>query len=180
MSEALQALVDSMSVRFKTARVDKMSLNIRIQWNAGTACVSECVLKTLACRGLRVGPSKACTGGKIEVAIGNSSWEQQKAMTARDVTGFYAFFCAMKSGNFVRDSTFWGDFLPELHRKPPPERRKRVHWRKFKTSSRDGAPNCRFLSLVIVKRVLNFAVPKFVMTFRERLGKCAAKLAARL
>ena len=31
----------------------------RIQWNAGTACVSECVLKTLACRGLRVGPSNA-------------------------------------------------------------------------------------------------------------------------
>ena len=35
-----------------------MPLNIRIQWNVGTACVSECVLKTLACRGLRVGPSK--------------------------------------------------------------------------------------------------------------------------
>ena len=47
-----------MSVRFKNARVEKVPLNIRIQWNAGTACVSECVLKTLACRGLRVGPSK--------------------------------------------------------------------------------------------------------------------------
>ena len=35
-----------------------MPLNIRIQWNAGTACVSECVLKTPACRGLLVGPSK--------------------------------------------------------------------------------------------------------------------------
>ena len=35
-----------------------MLLDIRIQWNAGTACVSECVLKTLACRGLCVGPSK--------------------------------------------------------------------------------------------------------------------------
>ena len=35
-----------------------MPSNIRIQWNAGTACVSECVLKTLACRGLRVDPSK--------------------------------------------------------------------------------------------------------------------------
>ena len=35
-----------------------MPLNIRIQWNAGTARVSECVLKTLACRGLRVGHSK--------------------------------------------------------------------------------------------------------------------------
>ena len=51
-------MVDSVSVRFKKARVEKVPLNIRIQWNAGTACVSECVLKTLACRGLRVGPSK--------------------------------------------------------------------------------------------------------------------------
>ena len=32
--------------------------NIRIQWNAGTGCVSECVPKTPACRGLRVCPSK--------------------------------------------------------------------------------------------------------------------------
>ena len=48
-----------MSVRFKNARVEKIRLNIRIQWNAGTACVSECVLKTLACRSSRVGPSKA-------------------------------------------------------------------------------------------------------------------------
>ena len=47
-----------MSVRLKNARVEKMPVNIRIQWNAGTACVSECVLKTLACRGLRVSPSK--------------------------------------------------------------------------------------------------------------------------
>ena len=51
-------MADSASVRFKNARVKKLPLNIRIQWNAGTACVSERVLKTLACRGLRVGPSK--------------------------------------------------------------------------------------------------------------------------
>ena len=44
-------MVDSVSVRFKNARVEKMPLNIRRQWNAGTAVVSECVLKTLACRG---------------------------------------------------------------------------------------------------------------------------------
>ena len=43
---------------FQNARVEKMPLKIRIQWNAGTACMSECVLKKLACRGLRVGPSK--------------------------------------------------------------------------------------------------------------------------
>ena len=47
-------------------RVEKMSLNIRMQWNAGTACVSECVLKTLACRGLRVGPSKFQAKASIE------------------------------------------------------------------------------------------------------------------
>ena len=37
-----------------------MPLNIRIQWNAGTACVSECVLKTLWRVGVcvSVGPSK--------------------------------------------------------------------------------------------------------------------------
>ena len=51
-------MVDSVSVRFKNARVEKVPLNVRIQRRAGTACVSECMLKTLACRGLRVGPSK--------------------------------------------------------------------------------------------------------------------------
>ena len=52
-------MVDSVSVRFRNASVSKkMPLNIRTQWNAGTACVSDCVLKTPACRGLRVGPSK--------------------------------------------------------------------------------------------------------------------------
>ena len=41
-------------MRFKSPSVSKkMHLNIRLQWNAGTVCVSECVLKTLACRGLR-------------------------------------------------------------------------------------------------------------------------------
>ena len=37
--------------------MDIWAFLIRIQWNAGTACVSECMLETLACRGLRVGPS---------------------------------------------------------------------------------------------------------------------------
>ena len=36
---------------------DLNDLNICIQWNVGTACVSECMLKTLACRGFRVSPS---------------------------------------------------------------------------------------------------------------------------
>ena len=54
----LSAVVDSVSVRCKNARVEKMPLNIRRHWNAGTACVSECVPKALACQGLRVGPSR--------------------------------------------------------------------------------------------------------------------------
>ena len=44
----------------------RMPLNIRIQWNAGTACVSECVLKTLASRGLRVGPSKTLRAQRLK------------------------------------------------------------------------------------------------------------------
>ena len=57
-------MVDSVSVRLKNARVENMPVNIRIQWNAGTACVSECVLKTLAFWGLRVGPFKILSGTK--------------------------------------------------------------------------------------------------------------------
>ena len=70
--DLFSAMVDSVSVRFKNARVKKMLLNIRIQWNAGTACVSECVLKTLACRGLRVGPSKrtAISPSAIKIPAG--------------------------------------------------------------------------------------------------------------
>ena len=36
---------------FKNACVEKKPLNIRLQWNAGTARVSECMLKMLACQG---------------------------------------------------------------------------------------------------------------------------------
>ena len=45
-----------------------MPLNIRIQRNAGTACVSECVLETLACRGLCVGVS-ALLKGLLEATV---------------------------------------------------------------------------------------------------------------
>ena len=62
-------MVDSVSVRFKNARVEKMPLDIRIQWNAGTARVSEWVFQTLACRGLRGGPSK------VHLPWGVELWE---------------------------------------------------------------------------------------------------------
>ena len=46
-----------MSVRFKNARrVEKMPLNIRIQLNAGTACVLECVLKNASVSGFACRP----------------------------------------------------------------------------------------------------------------------------
>ena len=52
-------MVDSVSVRLKTLACRKNAFKYSYsQWNAGTARVSECVLKTLACRGLHVGPSK--------------------------------------------------------------------------------------------------------------------------
>ena len=51
-------MVDSVSVRLKTLACRKNAFkHSYLQWNAGTACVSECRLKTLACQGLCVGPS---------------------------------------------------------------------------------------------------------------------------
>ena len=45
---------------FKNAFVESMPLkhSYEVKSSAGTACESECVLTTLVCRGLRVGPSK--------------------------------------------------------------------------------------------------------------------------
>ena len=55
----LQALVDSVSVRFKKLACRKVSFNIHMQSDEGNACVSaECVLKTLMCPDLGVGSSK--------------------------------------------------------------------------------------------------------------------------
>ena len=50
-------MVENARLKNGHARVEKMPLHIRIQWNAVTACVSERVLETLAW-GLRVGPPK--------------------------------------------------------------------------------------------------------------------------
>ena len=72
MSEASFALVDSaspVSVRFKNARVKNMPLTICMQWNAGTACVSECVLKTLACRGFKA-PGRGGMGSLLKIEAG--------------------------------------------------------------------------------------------------------------
>ena len=48
-------------------------------------------------------------------------------MIARDVTGFYAFFYARRSGHFLH---IWGDFLTKLQ-KPWRLKGENIHWRKF-------------------------------------------------
>ena len=55
-----EVMGDSVSVRFKKARVEKMPLNIRVQWNAGTACVSECVLENASAPGFACRPLLIC------------------------------------------------------------------------------------------------------------------------
>ena len=85
--------------------------------------------------------------------------ETEKTMTATDVTGFYAFFSAFfsaqKSGKFLH---IWGDFLTKLLRNL--EKREKTHRRKLQKSSGDGALK-RFLSLVVVERVLTKERPEF-------------------
>ena len=55
-------------------------------------------------------------------------------------------------GNRAIFSTFWGDFLAELHIEPgekgkyPLKKIQTIQWRNFR--------NCRFLSLVVIERVL--------------------------
>ena len=63
-------------------------------------------------------------------------------------------------GNGVLFSTICGDSLTKLHRKPG-EKGQISDWRKFKKNPVEMAPcNCRFLSLVVVERVLNYQVRK--------------------
>ena len=81
-------MVDSVSVRFKKRACRKNAFkHNRIQWNAGTACVSECVLKTLACRGLRVGPSKiTCKEfGYASYCLAKLQLQLQKSETQNDL-----------------------------------------------------------------------------------------------
>ena len=73
----------------------------------------------------------------------------KKTMTATDVTGFYALFSARKSGNFLY---ILGLFL-KLHSKPREKGKNPLE--KIQKNPVETAPrNCRFLSLVVVERVL--------------------------
>ena len=60
----------------------------------------------------------------------------KKPVTARDVTGFYALFSARKSGDFLH---VLGCFSYQIAHKIL-EKQGKIHWRKFKKSSGDGAP----------------------------------------
>ena len=85
------------------------------------------------------------------LGIGATKRGTEKTMTARDVTGFYAFFSAWKSGNFPPH--FGGISL--LKCTVSLETRGKIHWRKFiQKSSGDFDRNHKFLSLVVVQSVL--------------------------
>ena len=60
-----------------------------------------------------------------------SSFRTKKTVTARDLTGFYAFFSTRKSGKFFH---IFGGFLTKSHSRPG-KNRKKIHWRKFKKKS---------------------------------------------
>ena len=69
-------------------------------------------------------------------------------MIARDVTGFYAFFSAWRSGHF---STFWGDFLTKLQKLWRQRRKNPLEKIQKKKSSGDSTPKLQMnLSLVVV------------------------------
>ena len=81
------------------------------------------------------------------------SWDGKKAMTARDVTGFYAFFSARQSGNFL--THFGAVYL--LNCTANLEKKDKNPLEKTQKNSMETAPRkCRFLSLVVVDRALSF------------------------
>ena len=80
-------------------------------------------------------------------------------MTARDVTGFYANFSARESGNFLH--ILGGVFFTELHIKPG-EKGQTCTGENSKNPVETAGRNRRFLSLVVVKRVLINMVSGFL------------------
>ena len=74
-------------------------------------------------------------------------------MTARDMTGFYAF---SPPGSRAIFSTFGGDFLTKLHTQPGQKGNKSTG-ENSKNPVETAPRNCRFLSLVVVERALILA-----------------------
>ena len=83
--------------------------------------------------------------------------QDQKTMTATDVTGFYAVFLRPEIGQFSPHPS--GHFLTKLHRKPGEKGKKPLE--KIQKNPEETAPrNCRFLSLVVVERVEWIVYPR--------------------
>ena len=75
-------------------------------------------------------------------------------MTARDVTRFCACFSARKSGYFLH--SLRGDFLTNLHGKPGERGNNPLENIQKKNPVAPAPRNCKFLSLVVVERVLRY------------------------
>ena len=64
----------------------------------------------------------------------------------------------LRPGHEAMLSTFWGHFLTKLHSKPGEKGKKKTSTGENSQKSVKKLPrNCRFLSLVVVERVLNLA-----------------------
>ena len=111
-----------------------MPLNICIQWNVGPACVSECVLKTLACRGLRVGPSKdgarSLITREMEAGAEEESEHKQRAASKKR----HGSLQQQRVSSFSRNNTEPGqaEMTSRSHQKQRQEnRQQRLSHKKF-------------------------------------------------
>ena len=94
-----------------------------------------------------VTPLSQSSSTKTERCVGT----KKKNTTARDVTGFYAYFSPANRAIF---STSWGDFLTKWRRKPGEKRKNPVEKTQKKSPVETEPQNYRFLSFVVVERVL--------------------------
>ena len=80
------------------------------------------------------------------------SGPQKKTMTAKDVTGFCAFFSPRKSGNFLHilAAISLPNYTVNLGKQEKKNPLEKIQINPVETAPR----NCRFLSLVVVGRVL--------------------------
>ena len=92
----------------------------------------------------------------------------EKTMTATGVTGFDAIF---STGFFATFSRFSGARLTKLHREPGEKAKKSSGEPPVETAPR----NCRFLSLVVVERVLKLSWGCFVEKGNQKGGTLGSR-----
>ena len=85
---------------------------------------------------------------RVEISGPEKPWQPE---TWQDST----LFCG--PGNRAIFSTFWDDFLTKLRRKPGEKRKNPLEKITNKYPMETAPWNCRFLSLVVVERVLKIA-----------------------